>query len=146
MAFCLKCFKAGVQSLMQKFTEFLCTCWEDGCLPQDLEDARIVHLYKSRGDKSNFRGISLLSIAGKILLNRLNTHLLDETVPESQCSFRQKRGTVDMILAARQIKRNVRNKIRISRSSLSTTPRRSTHRHAQDLGTYFPELESVPRW
>ena len=51
--------------------------------------------------------MSLLSIAGKILskviLNRLNTHLLDETVPESQCGFRQNRGGVGMIFTARQI-------------------------------------------
>ncbi|KAL8614141.1 hypothetical protein ACOMHN_026358 [Nucella lapillus] len=63
-------FKAGSQPLILKFTEFLCMCWEDGCLPQDLKDARIVHLYKGKGDKSscsNYRGISLLSIAGKIL-------------------------------------------------------------------------------
>ena len=103
-------FKAGGPPLVEKLTEFLCMCWEDGCLPQDLKDARIVHLYKGKGDKSscdNYRGISLLSIAGKILskviLNRLNSHLLDETVPESQCGFRPKRGTVDMIFAARQI-------------------------------------------
>lgn len=103
-------FKTGGDTLIEKLTEFLCTCWEDGCLPQDLKDARIVHLYKGKGDKSscdNYRGISLLSIAGKILckviLNRLNSHLLDETVPESQCGFRKNRGTVDMIFAARQI-------------------------------------------
>ena len=84
-------FKAGSLTLIQKFTEFLCMCWEDGCLRQDLKDARIVHLCKGKGDESscdNYLGISLLSIAGKILskitLNRLNTHLLDETVPESQ--------------------------------------------------------------
>ncbi|KAL8581920.1 hypothetical protein ACOMHN_010294 [Nucella lapillus] len=56
-------FKAGSQPLIQKFTAFLCMC----CLPQDLKDARIVHLYKGKGDKSscdNYRGISLLSIAG----------------------------------------------------------------------------------
>ncbi|KAL8561519.1 hypothetical protein ACOMHN_057213 [Nucella lapillus] len=59
-------FKAGSQPLIHKFTEFLCMCWEDGCLPQDLKDARIVHLYKGKGDKSScdkYRGISLLSIA-----------------------------------------------------------------------------------
>ena len=52
-------------------------------------------------------GIFLLSIAGKILakviLNRLNKHLLDEVVPESQCGFRKNRGTVDMIFASKQI-------------------------------------------
>ncbi|KAL8594800.1 hypothetical protein ACOMHN_047517 [Nucella lapillus] len=61
-------FKAGSQLLIQKFTEFLYMCWEDGCLPQDLKNARIVHLYKGKGDKSscdNYRGISLLSIAEK---------------------------------------------------------------------------------
>ncbi|KAL8589062.1 hypothetical protein ACOMHN_055075 [Nucella lapillus] len=101
--------KEGSQLLIQKFTEFLCMCWEDGCLPQDLKYARIVHLYKGKGDKSscdNYRRISLLSKAGKILskviLNRLNIHILDETVPESQCGFRQKRGTV-MIFTVRQI-------------------------------------------
>ncbi|XP_074627031.1 uncharacterized protein LOC141885034 [Acropora palmata] len=103
-------FKTGGQLLVKKLTEFLCMCWEDGCLPQDLKDARIVHLYKGKGDKSscdNYRGVSLLSIASKILckviLNRLNTHLLDEIVPESQCGFRKNRGTVDMIFCARQI-------------------------------------------
>ena len=103
-------FKAGGQPLIQKFTEFACMCWEDGSLPRDLKDARIVHLYKGKGDKSscdNYRGISLLRVAGKILskviLNRLNTHLLDETVPESQGGFRQNRGTVDMIFAGRPI-------------------------------------------
>ena len=29
-------YKAGGQVLIQKFTEFLCTCWEDMFLPQDL--------------------------------------------------------------------------------------------------------------
>ena len=98
--------------LIKKVTAFLCMCWEDGCLPQDLKDARIAHLYKGKGDSSsceNYRGISLLSIAGKILckviLNRLNTHLLDEIVPESQCAFRRNRGTVDMIFCARQIQK-----------------------------------------
>ncbi|KAL8578271.1 hypothetical protein ACOMHN_005662 [Nucella lapillus] len=67
-------FKAGSQPLIQKFTEFLCMCWEDGCLPQDMKNARIVHLYKGKGDKSscdNYRGISLLSRAGKILSKRM---------------------------------------------------------------------------
>ena len=101
-------FKADGQTLIQKFTLFLRMCWENGCLPQDLKDARLVHLYKDKGDKSscdNYRGISLLSVAGKILskviLNRLNKHLFNETVPESQCGFYQNRRTVDMIFTAR---------------------------------------------
>ena len=56
----------------------------------------------------NHRGISLLSIAGKILarvlLNRLNEHLeRSGLLPESQCGFRKNRGTTDMIFTARQL-------------------------------------------
>ena len=46
-----------------------------------------------------------MSIAGKILskviLNRLNIHIVDETVSKTQCGFRQNIGTVDMVLTAR---------------------------------------------
>ena len=79
--------------------------------PQDFKDASLIHLYKRRGNPQvcdNHRGISLLSIAGKILakilLNRLNAHL-DQAglIPESQCGFRKDRGTIDMIFTARQL-------------------------------------------
>ena len=80
-------------------------------IPQDFKDASIIHLYKRKGNPQvcdNHRGISLLSIAGKILakilLNRLNAHL-DQAglIPESQCGFRKDRGTIDMIITARQL-------------------------------------------
>ena len=70
----------------------------------------IVHIYKTQGNRQscdNHRGISLLSIAGKILarvlLNRLLDHLEQGHLPESQCGFRSGRGTADMIFAARQL-------------------------------------------
>ena len=70
----------------------------------------IVHIYKKKGNRQscdNHRGISLLSIAGKILarvlLNRLLDHLEQGHLPESQCGFRSGRGTTDMIFAARQL-------------------------------------------
>ena len=84
---------------------------EKGGYPTDLKDASIIHLYKRKGNPQvcdNHRGISLLSIAvkilAKILLNRLNAHL-DQAglIPESQCGFRKDRGTIDMIFTARQL-------------------------------------------
>ena len=55
----------------------------------------------------NYRGISLLAIAGKILArvlrNRLIVHMEHGLLPDSQCGFRSGRGTVDMIFAARQL-------------------------------------------
>ncbi|VDM00393.1 unnamed protein product [Schistocephalus solidus] len=84
--------------------------YKHGQVPQDFKDATIVHLYKQKGNRQlcdNHRGISLFNIAGKILarilLNRLNGHLEQGLLPESQCGFRQHRGTTDMIFAARQL-------------------------------------------
>ncbi|KAL8620901.1 hypothetical protein ACOMHN_025034 [Nucella lapillus] len=73
-------------------------------------DATIVHIYKRKGNRQscdNPRGISLLSIAGKILarvlLNRLLEHLEQGLLPGSQCGFCAGRGTTDMIFAAHQL-------------------------------------------
>nr|VZH93633.1 unnamed protein product [Spirometra erinaceieuropaei] len=84
--------------------------WRQGEVPQDFKDATIVHLYKRKGNRQvcdNHRGFSLLNIAGKIfariLLNRLNNHLEQGLLPESQCGFRRHRGTTDLIFAARQL-------------------------------------------
>ena len=60
----------------------------------------------SRTECGNYRGISLLSVAGKILakvlLNRLQP-LSESIIPETQCGFRPGRGTTDMIFSARQV-------------------------------------------
>ena len=51
--------------------------------------------------------ITLLSILGKILakvlLSHLNNHLEHGLLPESQCGFRNERGSVDMVFATREV-------------------------------------------
>lgn len=103
-------YQAGGPVLVHKLTELFQTMWQQEVIPQELKDASIVHLYKRKGNRQscdNHRGISLLTIAGKILarvlLNRLTQHMEDGYLPESQCGFRKGRGTVDMIFAARQL-------------------------------------------
>ena len=103
-------YKHAGEQLRSKLLQLLQTMWAQGVIPQDFKDASIVHLYKRKGNRQacdNHRGISLLSIAGKvlarILLNRLNEHLEQDLLPESQCGFRKERGTIDMIFAARQM-------------------------------------------
>ena len=90
-------------------------CWEQGLVPQDLRNAIIVSLYKNKEVKSgcsNYRGITLLSIAGKVLsrlkLNRLIPTIAEENAPESQCGFRANRGTTDMVFVLRQIQEKCR--------------------------------------
>ena len=100
--------------LLPHLYRLLLQCWKDGEIPHDMRDAKIVTLYKNKGDKgdcNNYRGISLLSITGKafarVLLCRLQK-LADRVLPESQCGFRSKRSTVDMIFALRQIQEKCR--------------------------------------
>ena len=104
-------YKAGGLPMAGKLTELFQCMWRKEAIPQDFKDASIIHLYKRKGNPQvcdNHRGISLLSIAGKILakilFNRLNAHL-DQAglIPESQCGFRKDRGTIDMIFTARQL-------------------------------------------
>ena len=104
-------YKAGGLSMAEKLTELFQCMWRKEAIPQDFKDASIIHLYKRKGNPQvcdNHRGISLLSVAGKILakilLNRLDAHL-DKAglIPESQCGFRKDRGTIDMIFTARQL-------------------------------------------
>ena len=104
-------YKAGGLPMAEKLIELFQCMWRKEAITQDFKDASIIHLYKRKGNPQvcdNNRGISLLSIAGKILakilLNRLNVHL-DQAglIPESQCGFRKDRGTIDMIFTARQL-------------------------------------------
>ena len=104
-------YKAGDPPVAEKLTELFHIMWRKEAIPQDFKDATIIHLFKKKGNPQicdNHRGISLLSIAGKILarvlLNRLNEHLeRSGRLPESQCGFRKNRGTIDMIFTARQL-------------------------------------------
>lgn len=66
--------------------------WESEQVPKDLKDAVVITIFKN-GDRracGNYRGISLLSIAGKIfariLLNRLQV-VAEEILPVSQNGF-----------------------------------------------------------
>ena len=103
-------YKCGGTNLVARITKVFCAFWSKGRVAQDLKDASIIHLYKRKGNRSqcdNHRGISLLSIAGKILarvvLNRITSAIINEMYPESQCGFRSGRGTADMIFAYRQL-------------------------------------------
>nr|VZI18043.1 unnamed protein product [Spirometra erinaceieuropaei] len=103
-------YKHGGPQLMDHLTALFQEMWRQGEVPQDFENAIIVHLHKRKGDRQvceNLRGISLLNIARKIvariLLNRLNNRLEQDLLPENQCSFHRHRGTTDMIFAARQL-------------------------------------------
>ena len=75
-------YKAGGPPVAEKLTELFHIMWRREAIPQEFKDATIIRLFKRKGNPQvcdNHRGISLLSVAGKILarvlLKRLNEHL-----------------------------------------------------------------------
>ena len=105
-------FKHGGRILVEKLTQLYSLIWQYEAVPKDFQRhyATTIHLYKRNGDRSicdNYRGISLLSTAGKIMaqiiLNRLTKHVSDNILPETQRGFCSGRGTIDTIFTARQL-------------------------------------------
>lgn len=106
--------KVGSPVLNKYIHQLIIRCWSHGDVPQDFKDAKITTLFKnkgSRGDCNNYRGISLLSVTGKVmarlLLSRLQ-HIAETVYPESQCGFRAGRSTSDMIFCVRQLQEKAR--------------------------------------
>ena len=68
--------------MAEKVTELFHCMWRKEVIQREYRNGFIIHLYKRKGNpqvSDNHRGISLLSIAwkilAKILLNHLNVHL-----------------------------------------------------------------------
>ena len=73
--------KQEILHLQRNWQSYFTLCGEEA-IPKKIKDATIIHVFKRKGNPQvcdNHRGMSLLSIAGKILarvlLNRLNKHL-----------------------------------------------------------------------
>ena len=80
--------------------------WRTRKVQQDWRNATLIPLFKKdRTQCNNYRGISLLSVPGKvltlILLQRLQA-IIEPQLLEAQCGFRKGRGTVDQIWVVRQ--------------------------------------------
>src|ERR1043165_7461975 len=76
--------------------------------PADWGRAIIVPIYKKkdRMDCSNYRGISLLSIPGKVYTRILQQRLrryVEEAMAEEQAGFRGGRSTIDQLFVIRQL-------------------------------------------
>lgn len=100
--------KHGGSTLQQHLLKLFQTVWHEERVPSDWGLAAIVPVFK-KGDSSNvknYRGISLLALALKILeiivLRRI-LPLLESTARENQAGFRPGRSCNDQIFALRQV-------------------------------------------
>ena len=65
----IECLPQLEETLITELLEILCLCWNEGEVPQDMNDNSVVTLYKNKGDRSdcnNYSGIYLLSVVGKV--------------------------------------------------------------------------------
>lgn len=103
--------KAGIEPLAEKLHHLVSLCWSAKSVPQEFKNAKITTLYKRKGDQgdcNNYRGISLLSVTGKLLARLILVSLqvlAEEIYPEAQCGFRAGRSTTDMIFSVRQLQK-----------------------------------------
>ena len=106
----------GGDAVINALHRIVCEVWASESVPKDWVDSVIVPVPK-KGDLhlcDNWRGISLLSVPGKvfsrIIVNRIIDHY-ESILDETQCGFRKQRGTVDMIFTARQIQDKAREQV-----------------------------------
>ena len=99
--------KAGGKAMIRGLHAVLTAVWYSGTIPPDWKmglDAPIWKGKEDRQDCNNYREITLLSVAGKVLayllLMRVSSHLLKYQRPE-QSVFTPGKSTTDRILAIR---------------------------------------------
>ena len=108
--------KDGGECLIDWIWKLCNKAFVEGKVPKDWRRAIIVPLYKGKGGKGscrNYRGISLLSIVGKIyagiLIERVR-RVTEGLIGEEQGAFRSGRGCIDQIFTLKQMSEKMREK------------------------------------
>ena len=107
----------GDPALRRKLLDIVVCIWMGGEVPQQWENTIIMipHKKKDRTECGNYRGISLVAHAGKILLKILARHLREYCervgiLPAEQSGFLPNRFTTDMMFAIRRLQELARKK------------------------------------
>jgi exonuclease III len=96
--------KTGGEVVYRRLHSLIVKIWKDGVVPEDWRKSELVVLYKKGDTKEckNYRGISLLSVAGKafarIVLTRMQK-AVEKRLRENQAGFREGRGCIDQIFS-----------------------------------------------
>ena len=100
--------KAGGEVAIEWLVNLFNVVWERGVAPRDWKTAIIVPFHKkgSRLECTNYRGITLLSVVGKVFARVLNDRvkgLTEGSVMDEQGGFRSARGCIDQVFAVKQV-------------------------------------------
>uniref|UniRef100_A0AAY5K902 Reverse transcriptase domain-containing protein n=1 Tax=Esox lucius TaxID=8010 RepID=A0AAY5K902_ESOLU len=97
----------GVEG-MSWMTRLFNIAWESGKVPKEWWTSVVVPLFK-KGDQrvcANYRGITLLSLPGKVyskVLERRVRQIVEPQIEEEQCGFRPGRGSTDQLFTLAMI-------------------------------------------
>ncbi|CAB1118404.1 unnamed protein product [Ectocarpus sp. CCAP 1310/34] len=113
----IKLFLDEDQSLLRESHANVVDVWQTRDVPQQWKDATTKVLF-NKGDTmecGNYRGISLVAHAGKVLLKVVATRLShycerEGILPEEQSGFRPHRSTLDMLFAIQRLHELARKK------------------------------------
>ena len=136
--------KAGVP-IAQWLLKVICYAWESGIAPAEWKSAVIAPLYKGKGPRDtagSYRGISLLSIAGKVyaaLLLHRTVEQIEPKLHEAQNGFRKGRGTTDAMFTLRSLVNTV------ARHQLPTAPDEVTPTLAIAFVDFTKAYDSISR-
>ena len=105
--------KLGLQqdrTILLEFHRLTTLIWREGKVPQQWKDAvnTVLHKKSDKTECANYRGISLVSHAGKVLLKvvarRLSAYCeVKGLLPEEQCGFRPNHSTTGMMFVVRRL-------------------------------------------
>ena len=106
----LKITLNGDPALRGRLFDIVIRIWREGEVPQQGKDAIMIVLHKKKDQTEcgNYRGISLVVHAVKILLKIIVHRLSDYCehvgiLPEEQSGFRPNRSTTDMMFVVRRL-------------------------------------------
>ena len=91
--------KYGGSGMVDLLEQLLSVIWQEEIVPRQWRDGLIVNIFKKgdREDPGNYRGITLLSVVGKVFCKILNNRLVqcldkEGALHEGQAGFRLNRG------------------------------------------------------
>ena len=100
----------GDPALRRRLLGIVVRIWRGGEVPQQSKYAiiMVLHMKKDRTEYGNYRGISLVAHAGKILLKVIARRLSEYNermgmLPEEQIGFRPNRSTTEMMFVIRRL-------------------------------------------